>query len=51
VENLGEPEITVLSGRQTQMRATTVRSVIVGVSFQSGSSSFNSGGGGGGATP
>ncbi len=38
VENLGEPEITVLSGRQTQMRATTVKSIIVGVSFTQGQS-------------
>jgi type II secretory pathway component GspD/PulD (secretin) len=36
VESLGEPEITVISGRQTQMRATTVISVISSVGFEQG---------------
>jgi general secretion pathway protein D len=36
VENLGEPEITTLSGRQTQMRATTVQTVVVGITFTAG---------------
>jgi type II secretory pathway component GspD/PulD (secretin) len=48
VETLGEPEITTLSGRQTQMRATTVMSIVVGVSFQQGASALS---GGTGATP
>jgi general secretion pathway protein D len=34
VETLGEPEVTTMSGRQTQMRATTVQSIVVGVTFQ-----------------
>jgi type II secretory pathway component GspD/PulD (secretin) len=34
VENLGEPEITTLSGRQTQMRATSVITVVTGLNFQ-----------------
>ena len=38
VENLGEPEITTISGRQTQMRATSVRTVVVGIGYQQGSS-------------
>jgi tetratricopeptide (TPR) repeat protein len=36
VETLGEPEITVISGRQTQMRATSVVSVVIGLNFQQG---------------
>jgi hypothetical protein len=43
VENLGEPEVTVISGRQTQMRATTVKAVIVGVGFTQGNSATTSG--------
>jgi Flp pilus assembly secretin CpaC len=49
VETLGEPEITTLSGRQTQMRATTVQTIVVGVSFQQGQSATTSTGLG--ATP
>jgi type II secretory pathway component GspD/PulD (secretin) len=36
VESLAEPEVTTTSGRQTQMRATSLITVIVGVSFQQG---------------
>jgi Flp pilus assembly secretin CpaC len=49
VENLGEPEITTLSGRQTQMRATSVQSIIVGIGFQQGQSATTTTGVG--ATP
>jgi len=49
VETLGEPEITVISGRQTQMRATTVITVAVGVNFQQGQSATTTTGVG--ATP
>jgi hypothetical protein len=38
VENLGEPEATTTSGRQTQMRATSVVSVVTSLSFQQGTS-------------
>jgi tetratricopeptide (TPR) repeat protein len=47
VENLGEPEITVISGRQTQMRATSVVTVVVGLSFQQGQSATSTTGLGG----
>jgi len=36
VENLAEPEVTTTSGRQTQMRATSLITVVTGVNFQSG---------------
>jgi Flp pilus assembly secretin CpaC len=49
VETLGEPEITTLSGRQTQMRATTVVSVVVGLNFQAAQSATSTTGLG--ATP
>jgi type II secretory pathway component GspD/PulD (secretin) len=49
VESLGEPEITVLSGRQTQMRATSVVTVVIGLNFQQGQSATTSTGIG--ATP
>jgi type II secretory pathway component GspD/PulD (secretin) len=50
VETLGEPEITVISGRQTQMRATSVITVVVGVSFTQGQAATSTTGVGG-ATP
>ena len=50
VETLGEPEITVLSGRQTQMRATSVVTVVIGLGFQQGQSATSTTGLGG-ATP
>lgn len=34
-ESLAEPEVTTLSGRQTQMRATDVQSIVTGYGFQS----------------
>ncbi|MEI6078614.1 MAG: hypothetical protein WCS94_23755, partial [Verrucomicrobiota bacterium] len=55
VENLGEPEVTTTSGRQTQMRASSVVTVVIGLNFQQGTSATGIGGGGigggGGATP
>lgn len=36
-EELAEPEVTTTSGRQTEMRATQIISVITGFSFQQGS--------------
>jgi tetratricopeptide (TPR) repeat protein len=38
VEFLAEPEVTTTSGRQTQMRATEIVTVITGVNFEQGSS-------------
>jgi len=35
-ESLAEPEVTTTSGRQTQMRATQVITVITDVNFQQG---------------
>jgi type II secretory pathway component GspD/PulD (secretin) len=37
-EVLGEPEVTTLSGRQTQMRATTLVTVVTALNFQAGTS-------------
>jgi type II secretory pathway component GspD/PulD (secretin) len=51
VETLGEPEITVISGRQTQMRATSVVTVVIGLNFQQGTAAATAGGVGGGAVP
>jgi general secretion pathway protein D len=52
VENLGEPEATTISGRQTQMRATSLISVVTGLTFQAGTAATTTGaGGGGGAVP
>ena len=50
VESLAEPEVTTTSGRQTQMRATTIKTVITGVNTQtsSGSNAGNTGGNTGG---
>ncbi len=42
-ESLAEPEVTTTSGRQTQMRATQVITVITGVSFQQGSAAQTAG--------
>jgi Flp pilus assembly secretin CpaC len=49
VEQLAEPEVTTISGRQTQMKATTLQSVVTSFSFQQGTSGIN--GGGTGAVP
>jgi tetratricopeptide (TPR) repeat protein len=51
-EALAEPEVTTTSGRQTQMRATQVQTIITSYTFQQGSSASsgnnnNNGGGGG----
>jgi general secretion pathway protein D len=35
-ETLGEPEVTTTSGRQTQMRATTIKTVITAIDFNNG---------------
>ncbi len=35
-ENLAEPEVTTTSGRQTQMRATDIMTIITSFSFQQG---------------
>jgi tetratricopeptide (TPR) repeat protein len=47
VETLGEPEITVISGRQTQMRATSVITVVVGLNFQAAPAATTTAGVGG----
>lgn len=47
-ETLAEPEIVTTSGRQTQMRATQVITVITGVNFQQGTAATT---GTGGAVP
>jgi hypothetical protein len=36
VETLGEPEVTVLRGRQVQMRATTAQTVVTNILFRGG---------------
>ena len=41
-ETLAEPEIVTTSGRQTQVRATQVITVITGVSFQQGTAATTS---------
>jgi type II secretory pathway component GspD/PulD (secretin) len=38
VEELAEPETTTISGRQAQMRATTLQSVVTSFSFEQGQS-------------
>ena len=43
VENLGEPEATTISGRQTQMRATSVITVVTGLNFQQGTAATTTG--------
>jgi Flp pilus assembly secretin CpaC len=35
-ETLAEPEVTTISGRQTQMRATQILTIITGFNFQQG---------------
>ena len=41
VETLAEPEVTTTSGRQTQMRATQIKNVVTGFSFDNGTSGNN----------
>jgi tetratricopeptide (TPR) repeat protein len=48
-ENLGEPEATTISGRQTQMRATSVVTVVIGLNFQQGTAAGIQSNGGGAA--
>jgi tetratricopeptide (TPR) repeat protein len=36
-EELAEPEVTTISGRQTEVRATSIETIITGYSFQQGS--------------
>ena len=38
VEELAEPEVTTISGRQTQMKATTLMSIVTSFSFEQGQS-------------
>jgi general secretion pathway protein D len=45
VETLAEPEVTTTSGRQTQMRATSIINVVTGFNFQQGSGGVNTGSG------
>ena len=42
-EELAEPEVTTTSGRQTEMRATQIITIISGFNFQQGSSAVASG--------
>jgi type II secretory pathway component GspD/PulD (secretin)/tetratricopeptide (TPR) repeat protein len=42
VEALAEPDVTTISGRQTQMRATQIKNVVTGFSFNNGTA--NNGG-------
>jgi tetratricopeptide (TPR) repeat protein len=44
VQELAEPEVTTISGRQTQMRATEVQPVITGYSFQAAPAAAGIGG-------
>jgi hypothetical protein len=45
VETLAEPEVTTTSGRQTQMRATSIINVVTGFNFQQGTSGISTGAG------
>jgi type II secretory pathway component GspD/PulD (secretin) len=42
-ETLGEPEVVTTSGRQTEMRATQLITVVTGVNFQQGTAAQTSG--------
>jgi type II secretory pathway component GspD/PulD (secretin) len=42
-ETLAEPEVVTTSGRQTQMRATQIQSIVTGVSFQQGTAATTTG--------
>ena len=55
VEALAEPDVTTISGRQTQMRATQIKNVVTGFSFNNGTqgggaSAASAGGTGNGGT-
>ena len=43
VETLAEPEVTTISGRQTEMKATTLKTVVTDISFQQGTSGTTTG--------
>jgi len=43
-QELAEPEVTTISGRQTEMRATVIQPVITGYSFQSAPAAATTGG-------
>ena len=43
-ESLGEPEVVTTSGRQTEMRATQLITVVTGVNFQQGTPATTTGG-------
>jgi hypothetical protein len=43
-EELGEPEVVTTSGRQTEMRATQLLSVVTGVNFEQGTPATTTGG-------
>lgn len=47
VETLAEPEVVTTSGRQTQMKATQLKTVITDYNFQQGTSATTTGTGGG----
>jgi general secretion pathway protein D len=49
-ETLGEPEVTTTSGRQTQMKATTIKTVITAINFNNGTGNATTTTGGNGAT-
>ncbi len=42
-ESLGEPEVVTTSGRQTEMRATQLITVVTGVNFQQGTAATTTG--------
>jgi general secretion pathway protein D len=48
IELLAQPEVTTQSGRQAQMKATDIKTVITGFSFSSNNQGTTGGGGGGG---
>ena len=50
-ETLAEPEVTTISGRQTQMRATQILTIITSFSFQQGTGGTTTTTTGGTATP
>lgn len=49
-ETLGEPEVVTTSGRQAQMRATSVRTIITGFEFEQGQGGISTGGNNNGGT-
>jgi Flp pilus assembly secretin CpaC len=50
-ETLAEPEVTTISGRQTQMRATQILTIITSFNFQQSSSGITTTTSGGTTTP